>query len=67
MRRLNPMTQKGLKVGAVTPSANRITLLRGVDANGLAKIRTTFLQGLNSPFGMALVGNDFYVADIMHR
>jgi glucose/arabinose dehydrogenase len=46
-----------------TSSANRITLLRGIDANGVAKTRTVFLQGLNSPFGMALVGNDFYVAN----
>ena len=44
-------------------SANRITLLRGVDQNGMAQTRTVFLEGLNSPFGMALVGNDFYVAD----
>ena len=46
------------KAGAVTPSANRITLLRGVDAKGVAQTRTVFLQGLNSPFGMALVGNN---------
>jgi glucose/arabinose dehydrogenase len=46
-----------------TPSANRITLLRGIDERGAAKMRTVFLEGLNSPFGMALVGNDFYVAN----
>lgn len=46
-----------------TPSANRITLLRDVDAHGRAVIRTVFLDGLHSPFGMALVGNHFYVAD----
>jgi glucose/arabinose dehydrogenase len=51
------------RAGAATPSANRITLLRGIDANGAAKERFVFLQGLNSPFGMALVGHDFYVAD----
>ena len=51
------------KAGAVTPSANRISLLRDIDANGVAKTRTVFLQGLNSPFGVALVGNDFYVAN----
>ena len=45
------------------PSANRITLLRDTDGDGIADTRTVFLQGLNSPFGMALVGNDFYVAD----
>ena len=50
------------KAGAVTESANRITLLRGVDANGVAQSRTVFLKGLNSPFGMALVGNNLYVA-----
>jgi glucose/arabinose dehydrogenase len=51
------------RAGAGTPSANRITLLRDSDGNGAPDIRTTFLDGLNSPFGMALVGNDFYVAN----
>jgi len=51
------------RAGAGTPSANRITLLRDSDGDGVADIRSVFLQGLNSPFGMALVGDDFYVAD----
>ena len=51
------------KAGAATPSANRITLLRDRDGDGRAETRTTFLENLNSPFGMALVGNDFYVAN----
>lgn len=51
------------KAGAVTPSANRITLLRGLDAHGAAQERSVFLSGLHSPFGMALVGKDLYVAD----
>ncbi len=51
------------KAGAATPSANRITLLRGIDSNGVAQTRSVFLQGLNSPFGMALVGKDLYVAN----
>jgi glucose/arabinose dehydrogenase len=49
--------------GAGVPSANRITLLRDADGDGTAEIRSTFLENLNSPFGMALVGNDFYVAN----
>jgi glucose/arabinose dehydrogenase len=51
------------RAGAGVPSANRITLLRDADGDGAAETRTAFLQGLNSPFGMALVGNDFYVAN----
>lgn len=51
------------RAGAGVPSANRITLLRGLDETGAAKSRFVFLQGLNSPFGMALIGDDFYVAD----
>ncbi len=51
------------RAGAGVPSANRITLLRDADGDGVAELRTTFLQGLNSPFGMALVGNNFYVAN----
>lgn len=49
------------KAGAGVPSANRITLLR--DADGVAETRAVFIEGLNSPFGMALVGSDFYVAN----
>jgi glucose/arabinose dehydrogenase len=55
------MAQK--RAGAGVPSANRITLLRDADGDGIAETRTVFLQGLNSPFGMALVGRDFYVAN----
>jgi glucose/arabinose dehydrogenase len=51
------------KAGAGVPSANRITLLRDTDGDGVAEMRTKFIEGLNSPFGMALVGNDFYVAN----
>ncbi len=50
------------RVGAGVPSANRITLLRDADGDGVAEVRSVFLEGLNSPFGMALVGSDFYVA-----
>jgi glucose/arabinose dehydrogenase len=49
--------------GSAVPSANRITLLRDADGDGVAETRTPFITGLNSPFGMALVGNTLYVAD----
>ena len=49
--------------GAGVPSANRITLLRDADGDGVVETRAVFIEGLNSPFGMALVGNDFYVAN----
>src|SRR5882724_3676641 len=51
------------RAGADTASANRITLLRDADGDGVAETRSVFLEGLNSPFGMALVGDDFYVAN----
>jgi glucose/arabinose dehydrogenase len=51
------------RAGAATPSANRITLLRDADGDGIAETRSTFLRGLNSPFGMALIGSNFYVAN----
>ena len=44
------------KAGARAPSANRITLLRDADGDGVAETRTAFLENLTSPFGMALVG-----------
>lgn len=50
-------------VGAGVESANRITLLRDADGDGVAEFRSTFAEGLNSPFGMALVGDRFYVAN----
>jgi glucose/arabinose dehydrogenase len=51
------------KAGAGVPSANRISLLRDTNGDGIAETRTVFLNGLNSPFGMALIGHDFYVAN----
>jgi glucose/arabinose dehydrogenase len=57
------MQQQMKKAGAAVPSANRITLLRGVGPNGEAASRSIFLEGLFSPFGMALVGNELYVAN----
>jgi glucose/arabinose dehydrogenase len=49
--------------GAGVPSANRITLLRDTDHDGVADLRTVLLEGLNSPFGMALVEDQLYVAN----
>ena len=51
------------RAGAVTPSANRITLLRDTNGDGQVDFQSVLLQGLNSPFGMALVGDTLYVAN----
>jgi glucose/arabinose dehydrogenase len=51
------------RAGGAVPSANRITLLRDADGDGTAELRGVFLEGLHSPFGMALVGDDLYVAN----
>jgi len=51
------------RAGAGVPSANRISLLRDGDGDGVAETRGVFLQGLNSPFGMALVGNELFIAN----
>ncbi len=69
----NPDDDSGLKgwvmkhvmkrAGAGVPSANRITLLRDTDGDGVADLRTVLLAGLNSPFGMALIGAQLYVAN----
>ena len=68
-----PENNKGIKglitnlltkrAGGAVPSANRIILLRDADGDGVAETRTVFLSALSSPFGMALVGNTFYVAN----
>jgi hypothetical protein len=68
-----PEDNKGLKgwffkryqkqAGGAVPSANRITLLRDSDGDGIAETKSTLLSGLSSPFGMALVGDTLYVAN----
>ena len=65
-----PFSFKGLMLvwamnlaGAGVPSPNRIVLLRDADGDGMAETRSVFLQGLNSPFGMALIGEKLYVAN----
>jgi glucose/arabinose dehydrogenase len=68
-----PATSRGLKgwvmtlimkrAGAGVPSADRITLLRDADGDGVVETRSAFIDGLHSPFGMALVGNAFYAAN----
>ncbi len=51
------------RAGAVTNSANRITLLRDADGDGVAETRSVFIENLASPIGMALVGNTLYIAN----
>jgi glucose/arabinose dehydrogenase len=51
------------RAGAGVPSADRITLLRDADGDGRAELRETFLENLHSPFGMALVGDQLFVAN----
>jgi glucose/arabinose dehydrogenase len=51
------------RAAAVGVSPNRITLLRDADGDGVAEIREAFLEGLNQPFGMALLGDAFYVGN----
>jgi glucose/arabinose dehydrogenase len=51
------------RAGAVTQSADRITLLRDTNGDGVADMRSVLRSGLRSPFGMALVGNSLYVAN----
>ena len=51
------------RAGAGVSSPNRIILLRDTNNDGLADQRTVFLEGLNSPFGMTLVGEHLYVAN----
>ena len=70
---VHPDDEKGIRgfvathilsdVGAGGPSPNRIVLLRDSDGDGVADRRFVFLKGLNTPFGMTLVGDTLYVAD----
>ena len=58
------MTATMARAGATGVSPNRITLLRDADGDGVAEFRSTLLEGLNQPFGMALVGETLYVANV---
>ena len=51
------------RAAAVGVSPNRISLLRDADGDGVAEIQDVFLEGLNQPFGMALLGDTFYVGN----
>jgi glucose/arabinose dehydrogenase len=51
------------RAGALGVSANRITLLRDANGDGIAETQQVFLEGLNQPFGMALLGDQFYVGN----
>jgi glucose/arabinose dehydrogenase len=51
------------RAAATGPSANRITLLRDTNGDGVAETQEVFLTGLNQPFGMALLGDTFYVGN----
>ena len=51
------------RAAAVGVSPNRITLLRDADGDGVAETREAFLEGLSQPFGMALLGDTFYVGN----
>ena len=51
------------RAAAVGVSPNRIKLLRDADGDGVAEIHDVFLEGLNQPFGMALLGDTFYVGN----
>ena len=57
------MTSTLRRAAAVGVSANRITLLRDANGDGVAETREPFLEGLNQPFGMALVADTFYVGN----
>lgn len=68
-----PDDEKGLRgmvakfvmssAGAKGASPNRILLLRDSNGDGVADLKTPFITGLNAPIGMALVGNELYVAE----
>ena len=51
------------KAGGAVPSPDRIVLLRDTNGDGVADKTWVILAGLPSPFGMALVGDDLYVAN----
>ena len=51
------------KAGAAVPSAERLSILRDADGDGVAELNQPFISNLHSPFGMALIGDDLYIAN----
>ena len=51
------------RADALGDSANRITLLRDADGDGIAEQRHVFLANQRQPFGMALIEDTFYVGN----
>jgi glucose/arabinose dehydrogenase len=51
------------RAGAGVPSPNRVILLRDADGDGTAEVRSIYIEGLTSPFGLALIGDRLYVAN----
>jgi glucose/arabinose dehydrogenase len=49
--------------GAIAENANRISLLRDTNVDGIVDQHSVFLEGLRQPFGMALIGDQLYVAN----
>ena len=60
-RKVTGLVQK--RAGADVQSANRITLLRDADNDGVAELRQVFMQDLVSPFGVVLVGGELFIAN----
>lgn len=51
------------QAGAIVENANRISILRDTNGDGVADEQSVFLEGLRQPFGMALIGDQLYVAN----
>ncbi len=59
-----PEVQRGQALSKTTGfSANRITLLRDADRDGVAEQRFVLREGLNQPFGMQYAGGRLYVGN----
>lgn len=63
MRKLGAELSGASEAQRLEPSANRITLLRDANGDGNPEVRVTFLSGLYQPYGMAIAGDQFLVAN----
>ncbi len=63
IKKFGAKISRKIKTQHIGESANRITLFRGIDKNGVAKKRYVFAEDLNQPFGMLIIGNHFYVGN----
>ena len=63
LKKLGANIHPRIKTHNYGSSANRITIFKDTNKDGIYETRSVFLEGLNQPLGMLILNNYFYVAN----